>query len=103
MNGAKLKGLVGNIIGTNRRLILRAKNTGDWLNIHGTAVTGTVLSAMGFCDLLCAYYNVTPLNLQSHCEGWGTAFEVHHTLILRKGGLVIVCPNRVQDKLLYLS
>ena len=44
----KLKGLVHNLIGTDRRKILRAKSTGAWLSIHGTTVSGTVLSTMEF-------------------------------------------------------
>ena len=44
-NDAKLKGLVGDIIGTERHLILCVKNTGAWLNVRGILVTGTVFSA----------------------------------------------------------
>ena len=65
-NDATLKGLVGNIKGTKPHLILRAKNTGTWINIHGTTVTGTVLPATEFCYFLCACYNVTPLNFHRH-------------------------------------
>ena len=45
-NDATLKGLVGDLIGTNRRVILRAKNTGAWLNICGTPLTGTLFLDM---------------------------------------------------------
>ena len=41
----KLKGLVINIKVTHKRLILRIKNTGAWLSVCGTTVSGTVLSA----------------------------------------------------------
>ena len=44
-NYATLKGLVGYLIGTDHRLILCAKNTGAWLNVRGTTVTGTVFLA----------------------------------------------------------
>ena len=44
-NDAKIKVLVGYLIGINRRLILRAKNTGSCLNVRGTAVTVKVFSA----------------------------------------------------------
>ena len=43
-NDATLKGLVGDIIGTNQRLILRAKNTCVWVNVRGIKITGTLLS-----------------------------------------------------------
>ena len=42
-NKAKLKGIVKYLESLDRHLILRAKNTGSWLNVWGTTVTGTVL------------------------------------------------------------
>ena len=80
-NKTKLKGLVRNLKGTNRRLILRDKITGSWLSVRGTTVSSTVLSATEFRDLLCSHYNVSPLNLQIHCDGCGSVFEVMHALI----------------------
>ena len=53
--------------------------------------------------VLCARYNVPPLNLQSHCDGCGTAFRVICTLNCNMGGLVIVGHNKLRDKLLYIS
>ena len=44
-NDAKLKELVADLDTTNRRLIIHAKNTGAWLNVRGTTVTGTLLAA----------------------------------------------------------
>ena len=98
----KLKGLVRKLKGTNRRLILRAKITGTWLSVRGTTVSGTVLSATYFRDFLCARYNVSTLNLQSHCDRCVTAFGVTHTLSFSIGGLVIVHHKIIRDKLLYL-
>ena len=72
----KIKGLVCNLKGTNRRLILRTKSTGTWPSVRGTTVSGTVLSAMEFRDFLCAHYNVSPLNPQSHYDRCGTDFGV---------------------------
>ena len=43
-NETKLKGFVRYLKGTNRRLILFSKNTGAWLSVSGTTVSGTVLS-----------------------------------------------------------
>ena len=42
---SKLKGLVSDLKGTDKRLLIRAKSTGAWLSVHGTTVSGTVLSA----------------------------------------------------------
>ena len=40
-----LTGLLSNIQGTNKRLLLISKITGAWLSVRGTTVSGTVLSA----------------------------------------------------------
>ena len=42
---SRLKGLVSDLKGTDKHLLLRAKITGAWLSVRGTAVSGTVLSA----------------------------------------------------------
>ena len=47
---SRLEGLVSNIKGTYKRLLLRAKSTGAWMSVHGTTVSGTVLSATEFWD-----------------------------------------------------
>ena len=99
-NDATLKGLVRYIIVTNRRLILRAKTTGAWLNVQVTTVTGTVFTDKEFRNFLCVRYNVTPPNLQRNCDGGGTALNVSHTLSCSKGGLVIARHNEVRGELL---
>ena len=73
------------------------------MSICGTTVSDTVLSATVFRDFLCARYNISPLNLQSHCVGCGTDFEVMHTPGYIIGGLVIARHNKIRDKLFYLS
>ena len=57
---AKIKKPSTDIDSTNCCLILRAKNTGAWMNVRGTTVTSTVFSSKEFRDFLCAHYNVTP-------------------------------------------
>ena len=52
---------------------------------------------------LCDRYNISPVNLQSHCDRCGTAFVVTHILSCSIGGLVIARHNGIRDKLLYLS
>ena len=99
----KLKGLFRDLKGTDKRLILRAKSTGAWLSVRSTTVSGTVLSATEFWDFLCARYNVSILNLQSHCNGCVTAFGVTHVPSCSIGNLVIACHNEIHDELLYLS
>ena len=99
----KLKGLFQNLKDTNRRILLCAKITGSLMSVRGTTVLGTVLSATEFQDILCARCNVSPLNLQSHCNGCGTEFGVTNTLSLNTGGLVIACHKNNRDESLYLS
>ena len=99
----RLKDLVRNLKGTDKRLLLRAKTTGARMSVRGTTVSGTVLSATELWDSLCARYNVFPSNLQRHCDGCGTVFGVTHTLSWSIGGLVIARHNKICDKLLHLS
>ena len=73
------------------------------MSIPGTTVSGTVLYATEFQDILCAHYKISPLNLQSHCSRRGTAFGVTHPLSCSIGSPVIVRQNEICDKLLYLS
>ena len=102
-NKTTLKNLVRDLKGTDQRLIIRAKNTGAWLSVHSTTVSGTVFSAIEFLDFLCTCYNIYPLNLQSHYNGCGTAFRVTHAFSCGTSGLFIVCQKKISEKLLYLS
>ena len=97
VNETKLKGLSRYLKGTERSLLLQAKSSGAWPGVRGTTVSGTVLSAMDFWDLLCARYNVYPVNLQSHWYGYGNTFGVMHTLICITGGPVIARHNEIRD------
>ena len=98
----RLKGLVRGLKFTDKHLLLRAKITGVWLNVCGTTVSGTVLSATVCRDFLCVCYNVSPVNFQSHCDECGTVFGVTHTHGCSIGSLVIAHHNKIRDELLYL-
>ena len=100
---SKLKGLVSNLRGTDKQLLLRAKSTGAWLSIYDTTVSGTVLSAAEFWGFLCACYYVSPLNLQIHYDGCSIVFSVTHALRCSICGLVIGRHNKIRDKLIDLS
>ena len=100
---SKLKGLASDLRGTKKRLLLRAKGKGAWLSVQGTKFSGTVLFATESWDFLFAHYNVSPLNLQSHCDRYGTAFRVTHTLSCSICGLVIARHNEICHIFLYLS
>ena len=93
VNKKQLKGLVRYPKGTDRRIILQSERTGTWMSVHRTTVSGTVLSATEFRDFFCAGYNLSPLNLWSHCDSCGTAFELTHALRCSIGGLVVAHHN----------
>ena len=57
----------------------------------------------GISGFLCARYNVSSVNLRSHCDGCGIAFGVTHTISCSIDGLFIACHNKIRGKLLYLS
>ena len=44
-NDATIKGSVGNLIGNDQSLILHSKNTGSWMNVLDTTLTGNFLGA----------------------------------------------------------
>ena len=44
-----------------------------------------------------------PLDIQTHCNIYGTAFGMTHALICSIGGLVIACHNKIHNKILNLS
>ena len=94
---SRLKGLVSNLKGTEKRLIPRSRSTCSCLSVRGTTVSGTVPCATEFRYFLCSRYNVSPVNLQSHCNGCGTAFRVTHTLNCNISCLVIVLHNGIRD------
>ena len=57
----------------------------------------------GISGFLFARYNVSTVNIQSHCDGCVTAFGVTHKFSCSTGGLIIACHNKIRDKLFYLS
>ena len=67
-NKAKLKGLVKSLKALDRRFIIHTKNTGSYLIIRVTTVTGTVLAATKIRDFFCACYYFIPISLQKQCD-----------------------------------
>ena len=49
INDTKLMELVKYPDSPDRRMILHTKNTGTWVNVRGTTITGRVLAATKFC------------------------------------------------------
>ena len=57
----------------------------------------------GILVFLCAYYNVSPVNLHIYCDKCGTTLGVMNAHSCCIGGLVIARHNKIRDELLYLS
>ena len=57
-NDAPLKSLVGELLGTDCRLILREKDTGAWMSVRDTRVSGKVFLGWNF---MISYLHVTML------------------------------------------
>ena len=51
-NNAKLGRIVDNLYAPNRRLMLRTKHMGFWMNLQVTAVTDIALADMEYCDFV---------------------------------------------------
>ena len=73
------------------------------MKVRGAMVTGTLLVANEFCDLLCARYDVTTPNPHRKCDGRGTYFDIRHALRCIKEGLNIARHDGVHDEILYLA
>ena len=97
----KIKGLLSDLKRTDKRLLLYSRIIRDWLSVHVTTVSRTVLYATEF-QFFCTHYNVSPVNLQSRCNGCGTSFGLTHILSCRICVLVLACHNKIHDELLYL-
>ena len=64
-------------------------------NLVGSLFTqGT---AQEFRDALALHYRKALLNVPSGCDGCGAPFSLDHTLVCRKGGLIIQPHNEVWD------
>ena len=86
----KNKGFSWDLDTTYYNLILRAKITCDCLNARGTTVTGEVLAATEFSDLLCIRYDDTPpppppLHTHTHTiSRANTAAVAHPSMYVKK-------------------
>jgi hypothetical protein len=83
----------------NRRIILRGKETGQWLPVLPLTVIGTELSAQKFRDAFLLQYAHCPMDLTIQWDGCQQKFSVCHALECKRGGLVISQHNKIRDKL----
>jgi hypothetical protein len=77
-----------------QRTIQRGQETGLWLTTLPSTVNSTELSVQEFRDQLLLRYD-----LPSHCDRCGQSFSIQHAMTCKKGGLVIVCHNKIGDEL----
>jgi hypothetical protein len=60
-------------------------------------------SAEEFHDVITIHYGELPSNFPQKCDGCDAPFTLQHALSCKKGGLVIIRHNEVQDKLAHLA
>ena len=60
------------------RRMLRAKETGAWLNNLSNTLNGTVLAEEEFRDSLRLRFGLDPLKLPVKCDGCGKKFDFNH-------------------------
>jgi hypothetical protein len=61
------------------------------------------LSAQEFCDAILMTYGDKSSDLPASCDGCNARFTLQHVLGCKKGGLVIICHNKIQDELVYMA
>jgi hypothetical protein len=82
----------------HRRAIKRSKENGAWLTTYLSYINGTELSSDEFLNNLRLRFSLPPINLPSHCDGYGQRFSVNHILQCKKGGLVHIRHDDVLDE-----
>jgi hypothetical protein len=59
--------------------------------------------AQEFQDAISMRYGLVPPDLPARCDGCDAPFTFQHALCCKKGGLVISCHNKIQDKLIHMA
>jgi hypothetical protein len=68
-----------------------------------STLNGTELSVQEFGDTLLLHHVQIPGDLPSHCDGCGVKFGVRHTLECKRGGLISLQHNEINDELCNLT
>ena len=76
-----------------------SRETGSLLTTIPWTVNGTELSALEFRDQLHQRYNHNPPDMCKKCDGCGENFTLSHALSCKKGGLIIMRHNEIEDEL----
>ena len=74
--------------------------TGAWLSVLPSTVSGMELSAREFRDALFDRCGEAPPDLPARCDGCDAPFTLQHALACKKSGLVIFRHNKIRDELL---
>ena len=74
------------------RTIRRGMETGAWLSVLPSTVSGPELLAQDFRDALSMCYREAPPGLPACCDGRDAPFTLQHALACKKGGLVMHLP-----------
>ena len=71
--------------------------TGAWLTLTPSRFDGTQLTAEEFRDNVALRYGLRPKDLPDCCDGCGEHLSIEHGLSCKKGGLVCIRHDNVQD------
>ena len=96
---AALSRIVAKMSPAEKRTIMRAKVTGQFLTILPSNLKSTVLSCPELRDALHLHMARTPGDLPSHCDGCGKKCTVQHALGCKTGGLIHARHDEVKYEL----
>jgi hypothetical protein len=71
---------------------------GAWLLIFPNWLNDTGLSADEWCDNVRLWYNYSPLDMPTACDGCGARMTIEHALSCKTGGLVHIWHDDVADE-----
>jgi hypothetical protein len=95
----ELATLLADIRCHTHRHIETGKETGAWLLVLPSTISGTELSAQEFRDKLLICYAHQPLDLPETYDGCGHTNSVGHVLDCKTGGLIIQRHNEIANEL----
>ena len=79
------------------RCMRRAANTGAWITVLPSTVSGTELGGQKLRDALFLRHGLVPPDLPKYCDKCQARFSISHALDYKKGGLVKARHNELCD------
>ena len=102
-NDAKTKGIVSSQGAFEKRLFLCTKQTGAWMSVWGTTVTGISSATTKVCNFNMLIKTLDPPKIQNKCNCCMQTLWLCHMLIFPNGGLDIARHNKICDNIIHLT